>query len=171
MSHWTDYRELAARQTAEQFAADAPDRFLLKRPRATPTVSAPPANISFKTTFARSQVDPFANEWVLLPVEKRAGNPYPDRLSIGRATNCDIVLRVPFVSKVQAHLLKQADGSFAVQDNQAANPTHLNWRPLSPHEPHPIALGDVISFGPMDFELIDPSRLHALLRGELGSHR
>ncbi len=171
VSHWDHYKQLAAHQTAAQFALDAPGRFLLKRPRATPTASSPPPDISFKTTFARSQVDPFANDWVLLPVEKRPGNPYPERISIGRATNCDIVLRVPFVSKVQAHLLKQESGSYAVQDSHAANPTCLNWRPLTPHEPHPLNPGDTISFGPMDFEFIDAMKLHGLLRGELPSTR
>src|SRR5262245_27832586 len=41
--------------------------------------------------------------WEILPVAKAAGNPYPDRISIGRARNCDVVMRDPTVSKLHAH--------------------------------------------------------------------
>src|SRR5689334_23533278 len=52
-------------------------------------------------------------------------NPFPDRLTIGRATNCDVVIRFAFVSKVHAHLFVQGD-KLTLRDNKASNGTFHN---------------------------------------------
>src|ERR1700751_1190046 len=43
-------------------------------------------------------------------IVKTPGNPYPDRISIGRARNCDVAIRDPSVSKLHAHFRKRDDG-------------------------------------------------------------
>jgi len=99
------YLSLAHSTTCAEFVAQTNPLYFLKRPvhRATATLG-PPA-ISFETKLARLDIDPFAAEWRIVAVKKREGNPYPDRFSIGRAPNCDVVVRLPSVSKVHAHVL------------------------------------------------------------------
>jgi hypothetical protein len=157
------YVSLANENSETAFVGQVPSHFLVKRPSKLAS-SAPAQEIHFQTAFARHDVDPYASEWLVMPVAKRAGNPYPDRISIGRATNCDIVLRVHFVSKVQAHILRQPDGSYQIRDNRGVNMTRINGRPLPPDNPRPLDLGDMIAFGPMEFEFIDAARLYATLR-------
>ena len=160
------YISLARESDGPTFLGQVPGHFLLKRPTPGASQRASP-EIRFQTAFARFDVDPYAAQYVLLPVAKRAGNPYPDRISIGRATNCDIVLRVPFVSKIQAHILPQPDGSFAIRGNRAVNMTRLNARQLAPDTSHPLRLGDKVGFGPMEFEFIDAAGLYLALRSEI----
>ena len=97
-------------------------------------------------------------------MKKREGSPYPDRISIGRAPNCDIVLRVHVISKVHAHILHGPDGSFQLRDNHAANSTYLNGRVLTAGSCYPLTLGDEVTFGPMAFEFVDAELLYDILR-------
>lgn len=164
MGSYEDYLQLARRVTSFEFAQQHPGKFLVKRPSASKIARGAPASLPFKTSFAATSVDPFASDWLVLPIAKKEGNPYPDRISIGRTPNCDIVLRVPFISKVHAHFLQRPDGSLALKDNKASNPTRVNQRPLAPNTEHPLALGDTITFVSMEFVLVDAFGLHELLR-------
>ncbi len=100
-------------------------------------------------------------------VKKREGNPYEDRMSIGRASNCDIVVRVPFISKIQAHILADADGNYSLRAQNSANPTLLNGRVIGANESSPLKYGDQLSFGPIKFEFLDALRLHKVLVSEV----
>ncbi len=102
------------------------------------------------------------------PVAKAQGNPYPDRISLGRAPNCDIVLRVPSVSKLHAHLLvrpgdRRAD-VFDLVDQGSHNGSRVNGIPVKPQEPTPVTVGDLLQFGEVSGELIDAGTLFGLLQ-------
>ena len=162
------YRLLASRATRDDFIRQKAGLFLLKRPRKHPTIAPPPMEISYVTVSKKVVVDPYPDQWLIAPVKKREGNPYPDRFSIGRATNCDIVLRVYFISKVHAHILREPDGSFSLRDNHASNSTFHNGRLLQPGAKCPLALGDQVSFGAMDFDFVDARQLYCILRSVEG---
>ena len=100
--------------------------------------------------------------WVVLPIAKRPGNPYPERVSIGRATNCDLVLRWPTVSKLHAHLHLEHGLVVRVTDCQSANGTARNGRPVGP-EGSPARIGDRLRFGALECELLDAGAVFALL--------
>src|SRR5262245_5971398 len=51
-----------------------------------------------------------ARTTLVAPLVKRQGNPYPDRISIGRARNCDVVITDASVSKLHAHVRAEAGG-------------------------------------------------------------
>jgi hypothetical protein len=162
------YRLLARRVTRSDFIRHREGLFLLKRPRKHATINPPPAELSYVTAHSKHTEDPYATEWRIAPVKKREGNPYPDRFSIGRAPNCDIVLRVFFISKVHAHILREPDGTFRLRDNQAANSTFHNGRMLEPGSSCPLALGDEVAFASMAFDFVDAGRLHDALRSAPG---
>ncbi len=160
------YLSLVIRMTSVSFCKDEEGVFLLKRPNKTPSLGSIPPQISFETVHEAIDFDPFAAEWGIASVKKREGNPYADRISIGRATNCDVVLRVPFISKVQAHILHSPDGSYLLRAHSAASPTTLNGKKMDTGSTRPLAVGDTISFGPMSFEFVDAARLYAVLVNE-----
>ena len=61
-----------------------------------------------------------------IPLKKAPGNPFPDRISVGRAPNCDIVFRDPSVSKLHGHFRDVTADSAVFTDAKSANGTRLN---------------------------------------------
>jgi len=167
MENLEKYLTLATHTTAISFAKAEPGPFLLKRPTRKGDATGVSQQMGFATVLANSNVDPFASQWLLVTVRKRQGNPYEDRISIGRASNCDLVLRVPFISKIQAHILVENDGGYAIRAQNSATPTLLNDRPVGTSNSLPLKFGDEISFGPMKFEFIEASRLYKVLISEV----
>jgi hypothetical protein len=100
----------------------------------------------------------------VLPVIKRAANPYPDRISVGRARNCDIVLRNRSVSKLHAHFRVTPDGRLEIVDLQSYNGTWLNGLHLKPNQGELVATGDELQFGVVTAQLVDATTLYNLLR-------
>lgn len=99
----------------------------------------------------------------VLEVVKAAGNPYPDRISIGRARNCDIVLRDPSVSKLHAHV-RLHGGELHLVDLGSQNGTMVNDRILAAHRAEPIRAGDTLIFGNVSVKLVDAGQLHDFMR-------
>jgi hypothetical protein len=157
------YQIVARELTSKEFAARYAHPFLVKHPSNTKRASRELPAFGFATSAVNLSVDPVPGLIQVAAVRKRDGNPFPDRLSIGRAPNCDVVLRLPLVSKVHAHLLVQADGSYVLRDNKASNGTFHNHRALEPDDSKTVRLGDSIGFGSLELELVDAARLYDIL--------
>jgi hypothetical protein len=99
----------------------------------------------------------------VLRVAKAEGNPYPDRIAVGRARNCDVVMRHPSVSKLHAHF-RTTGKAFAVVDLNSQNGTRVNGQGLGAHQAEPVGAGDLIEFGSAAARLVDAPRLQELLR-------
>jgi len=160
------YLSLVTRMTSVSFCKEERGVYLLKRPSGIPSQGSIPSRISFETMHETVELDPFATEWRIASLKKREGNPYADRISVGRATNCDVVLRVPFISKVQAHILDGPDGSQLLRPYSGAGVTLINGSKVDSNSPHRLAVGDIISFGSMSFEYVDAARLYEVLSRE-----
>ena len=100
----------------------------------------------------------------VLPVTKAPANPYSDRISIGRARNCDVVLRDPSVSKLHAHFRVLPDGKLELVDLDSQNGTCVNHAPLAGNRPEPIKAGDLVLFGAVSARLVTSSQVYDLLR-------
>lgn len=157
----------ARSDTCAAFAARCGSLFLVKRPLGrTVTPSAPPT-IAFETRLTRLDVDPYATEWRIAPVRKREDNPYLDRFSIGRAPNCDVVIRLPSVSKLHAFILVTGAKTYGLRDNGASNSTYINGRKLDVRASVPLQVGDEIALGSIELEFADAERLYQVLRTEV----
>ncbi len=69
------------------------------------------------------------------------------RLSVGRATDCDLSLAHPSVSKIHAALLMNREGTLLVSDTGSVNGTFINGRRINYGEARQIEDGDVVGFG------------------------
>lgn len=168
MERLEKYKRIARECGELEFVQRFPHNFLVKRPTAATRPQAQESpRFTFATVTAKVDDEVFASIWQVVPVTKREGNPFPERLSIGRATNCDLVVRLPFISKVHAHLLVKPDGRLELVDNQASNGTFHNHRQLRPGEARPVQPGDVISLGKLSLELFTPAGLYRLLQAEV----
>jgi hypothetical protein len=103
-------------------------------------------------------------DFEVLEVSKAPGNPYPERISVGRARNCDVVMRDPSVSKLHAHFRVREAGRLDLVDLGSQNGTRINGRPLAPNAPDWVGPGDTILFGAVSAKLVDSDALFDLLQ-------
>jgi hypothetical protein len=163
MEDVTDYLRKARAMTADAFRQLYPHYFLYKQAKRVRDPEGFEPDIDYATRTLSLNFDPLPAVSQIVAVKKNPDNPYPDRITIGRATNCDVVIRLAFVSKVHAHLIVQAQ-QLTLRDNKASNYTFHNHRRLEPGSSRVVQLGDVISFGALDLELADAPRVYEILR-------
>jgi hypothetical protein len=90
---------------------------------------------------------------------------YPDRISVGRAPNKDIVLRHGSVSKSHAWFETDEEGTFYVADAGSKNLTRINGYAVVAHDPMPVTPGDLLCFGSVEALLCSPRTLWDTLTG------
>jgi hypothetical protein len=154
--------QLAKKLTREQFVASHPSSYLVI------AENAEKLPIGFETLVGadpgRREPPEKARDFEVLAVAKARGNPYPERISVGRARNCDVVMRDPSVSKLHAHFHVTPAGALELVDLESQNGTYINGRALAPHHSELVVSGDLIDFGDMSARLVDAAGLYDLLR-------
>jgi hypothetical protein len=164
------YIDEARRLTPAAFEQRHGGLFLLKRP--TGGEDGWDQDIDFQTSI--EAIDPiegvdlsldpaFEQSWRVSAVRKRPGNPFPDRISVGRTRNCDVVLRLSHESKLHAHIVRTADGKLGLIDSGSANGTRVNGSPCSKGVVVHVAPGDHLQFGLLEVDLVDAAMLHRQL--------
>lgn len=118
--------------------------------------------VGFKTELAASSEES-QGTLVVLPLVKSPNSPYADRISIGRAGNCDVVIRHASISKLHAHVRIREDGALLLVDVSTRNPTLLGGRKIDPASPPVIESGVEVRFGDVSATVLDPPSLHAAL--------
>jgi hypothetical protein len=105
------------------------------------------------------------DRYFIMPLRKRTEDPtFMDRVSVGRATNKDIVLRHPNVSKFHAWFEMDEQGSLYLADADATNSTLLNGKKLAPRELTRVGSGDHLRFGSVECVACDPRDLWRAIR-------
>jgi hypothetical protein len=99
----------------------------------------------------------------IVALVKAPSSPYPDRVSIGRARNCDVVLRDASISKLHAHVRAEPDGSFVLIDLGSHNGTKIHDDPLPANQPAPVRTGDVVTIGGVKARVADAPSVRLLL--------
>lgn len=106
-------------------------------------------------------------------IEKSDRNPYQDRISLGRATNNDVVLSHASVSKIHAHFLGEdldaptGPSELLLQDAGSKNGTGINGRAVIKGPPVRLQPGDSLKFGDIQCELLNAVGLHFFIRTQL----
>ncbi len=121
------------------------------------------ANTALKIRAALSRGKHF-----VVPLRKRAAADQisKERVSVGRATNKDIVLRDATVSKFHAWFELHDGRDFSVADSGSTNKTHVNGEELKPRRPRPLSEGDRIKFGAVETLLCSAEALWTVVNGE-----
>lgn len=141
-----------------------PHRFLVLHVR----TDSDSASNAFATQMVPvSQPGP-AHELTVLPISKNADNPFQSHVSIGRARNCDLVIRHRAVSKLHARFrIDQAE--LALSDAGSQNGTFVNGKRLLPNESVPVKSSDQLVFGTVAARTLDAEAVYELLRQSGGS--
>jgi hypothetical protein len=127
--------------------------------------SSAAAPFTFRTfTGCTAESSPGTELREVIPVTKRGSNPYPERISVGRARNCDIVLRHRAVSKLHAHFRHSGSGQLEIVDLGSYNGTWLNGAQLEAHTGELVTSGDELQFGGVATQVVDAATLYDMLR-------
>ena len=160
-----------ARAGRERFIAEHPSWFLVRVAAPEPHKDDPWTDeLSFATRVpgvADLDEDDEATTmeigWIIAPIQKRPGGPFPDRIGIGRTRNCDVVLRFPTISKLHAQF--RLGDPMTLVDLDSANGTRVNGEQLAPRVPRTVVIGDRIELGSVELQLLDAARLYDVLGG------
>jgi hypothetical protein len=147
-------------QTRDQFAAEWTGWFLMSSP-------LPAVHLRFITEPEEPPTQtphtPTPSRFELQRIAKATGQPNADRISVGRARNCDVVVRHPSVSKLHAHF--RLDGEhLALLDNSSRNGTWVNREPAIPERRVPLKSGDRVRLGSVETIIFDGAALYDFLR-------
>ena len=158
----SELSDLASKLTSDEFAARFPHLFLLFYETVDPVGAS-----SFATQVVskdQNRKKP-TSELRVIPLVKAPANPYSDRISVGRARNCDVVLRNPSVSKLHAHIRREPNGSWVIIDLNSHNGTVVDGMRVSANQPIPIKIGEQVTFGGMTVRVVDAHQLYLVLLG------
>lgn len=103
----------------------------------------------------------------LFRIEKTPRNPWQSKITIGRASNNDLIIRHPSISKLHAYFQHDAAAPASrpkLVDAGSANGTVVNGRPAPPDEPVDAASGSLLQLGDVECELLDAGQLHETIR-------
>lgn len=103
-----------------------------------------------------------SREITALPIRKNAENPFQAHISVGRARNCDLVIRHPSVSKLHARL-RAEPGQLTLIDAGSQNGTFINGTRLLPQESMPIGTNDQLLFGSVPARTARSEEIYSLL--------
>src|SRR5690348_9543869 len=109
------YVAMAQELQRAQFAKENPHPFLVHvAPNARLTENPWEEKVAFSTDVRdftepddddEDEEEPTSTRVIVVPVRKREGGLFTQRVGVGRARNCDVVLRFPSVSKLHAQFL------------------------------------------------------------------
>jgi pSer/pThr/pTyr-binding forkhead associated (FHA) protein len=155
-------RALAKSLTREEFVARVPGYYLMVGP--LPNEDDPFAFDTRTSNVARILTGGVAaNASQIIMLKKRSRSPYSALISVGRARNCDVVLRASTVSKLHAQFIVQ-DTGWQIVDRRSVNTTTVNGQVLTPEQPSPVVPGDHLKFGTIECLLADGDVLFSALK-------
>lgn len=104
----------------------------------------------------------------VIPVVKRAGGAFADRIGIGRAPNVDVRIPLSQISKYHAYLSKSASGGWTITDAGSRNGTSVNQSRIAERLPHPIEDGGDLMLGPYRFTFHTPEGFLEVVKRRAG---
>lgn len=103
-------------------------------------------------------------ELEVYPLAKKAGASFPDRITIGRTSNNDIVIADTSISRLHAYL-KRGQSGWVVADAGSKNGSYLGGVALEPRKELPVASRADLRFGDVDVTFYLAAELFAALGG------
>jgi pSer/pThr/pTyr-binding forkhead associated (FHA) protein len=97
---------------------------------------------------------------LILPLRKGEGRPFPERISVGRAINCDLVIRDASVSKLHGHFRDVSQDIALFTDAKSSNGTRLDGALIKPGAATEIRANTLLSFGRVQLVFMSPGDVY-----------
>jgi len=158
-----EWRRVRAITTRNDFVALHPHVFLVSAPeRGTAEFTPLTKPTEFRTVTHKADAPlplrgpllQLPETPLILPLRKSEGHPFPERISIGRATNCDVVIRDPSVSKLHGHFRDVGPESACFTDARSANGSRVDGVLIKPGEAIELRQHALLSVGRVQLMLI-----------------
>lgn len=117
-------------------------------------------------TNPKIRIDPPSNDPLIYRVEKSAKqNAFGLGITLGRATNNDIVVDDPSVSRFHAYFQQDGHSKFwHLVDAESSTGTFVGGGRLAPRRPAPLADGAVFVVGHVELKFLTPESFESFLR-------
>jgi len=118
----------------------------------------------FEGTFPHGKYGAGDVEFEIFPLTKKRGAAFPDRITIGRTSNNDIVLNDTSVSRLHAYV-KHTSDRWLVADAGSKNGSTLRGAPLEPRREQALPSRAQLKIGDVDLTFYTAVDLYAALGG------
>ena len=148
-THLTVFRSKVQGLSGQRFADRFPTPFLLIERHVKETASGF-STISLNrkdVVSAATEAESAYDEPRVYLVKKTNRNSFQNMISIGRSSNCDIVIDHASISKLHAYFKAEVSGDFSITDAGSKNRTFIEEFPLVENKPIPIKSGHSVRFG------------------------
>lgn len=171
MDQAAHYRNLAALGRDEFLASAAPAAFVRFRALDIPQ-DVPESTLSLDEDVAEAEETMPVGKVTLgdvvhmeiYPLSKKPGASFPDRITIGRTTNNDIVVADASISRLHAYVRR--DGrQWVVADGGSKNGSWLKGQPLEARRERALDSRAVLRLGDVDLTFYLATDLYAMLGG------
>jgi hypothetical protein len=164
------YRQLLA-LGREEFLASAAPAALVRYRSAESADPAASATLTIDSDYSEPmETLPYGKvlasdiDFEVYPLSKKGGASYPDRITIGRTPNNDIVIPDTSISRLHAYLRR--DGTaWVVADAGSKNGSQLAGAPLEARRERPIASKTMLRLGDVDLTFYLAPDLYGALGG------
>lgn len=142
---------------------------LLQLPKGTSIESVLRAHLAAYQSATQNPVPAKAvmldQRFLVQPLSKSFRNPFTDKITIGRAANNDVVIKLPSISKFHAWLTKNEEG-YAIFDAQSTFGTFVEGAkaPQDGQRGLPVPPGTKLKLGELELFFFDTKTLGAWLR-------
>lgn len=161
------YRHLIALGREEFLASAAPAAFVRRPGRSGAGLQGVDSTLTLEETVdmaaAGAHADPAA-ELEVLPLVKKPGASFADRITIGRTHNNDIEIFDHSVSRFHAYV-RQAGAGWVVADAGSKNGSWLRGVELEPRREQPLSSKAVLRLGEVDLTFYVAGDLYEALGG------
>ena len=164
-----EWRRTRANTTRADFLALHPYAFLVSASTGTGVAANQPMSVvrpvEFRTVThkeynANKLETPNLELPLILPLRKGEGRPFPERISVGRATNCDLVIRDASVSKLHGHFRDVSTEQAFFTDAKSSNGTRLDGTLIQPGSATEIRANTLLSFGRVQLVFMSPGDVY-----------
>ena len=125
----------------------------LTRPTTKQQNASGPSSYANKIGFAAD------SNYLVIPIVKAEGRPFPDRIGVGRTRNADITLPFNEISKYHAYFSNDGE-SWTLSDAESSNGTFIDGERLRPITPMALKDGALVAFGARLFLYRAPQKFY-----------
>lgn len=161
-----ELRRTRANTKRGDFIALHPYAFLVSATAATASQQMPIVKptefrtVTHKEHGANNAETGILEDALILPLRKGEGRPFPERVSVGRAVNCDVVIRDASVSKLHGHFRDVTEESALFTDGKSSNGTRLDGILIQPGVATEVRRHSLLSFGRVQLMFMSPGDVY-----------